>query len=262
MLKHNNHPFHLVDISPWPICMSLSLMGSMLGFMKMILINNSDLLFTSLFVMIITSYQWWRDVIREGTFQGMHTLEVKANLKSGMGLFIISEILFFFSFFWAYFYSSLSPTHEIGLMWPPLGIIMFNPLNVPLLGTVILLYSGLTVTWSHHNLILNKINNMKINLLLTIIMGICFTTLQGYEYLQAPFSLNDGIFGSLFFIMTGFHGIHVIIGTLFLLVCLWRVFKDHFSMNHHFGFEAASWYWHFVDVVWLFLYLIIYWWGK
>ncbi len=177
-----------------------------------------------------------------------------------MVLFIVSEIMFFFAFFWAYFHSSLVPTIEIGSIWPPAGIEVFNPWGVPLLNTFLLLLSGLTITYAHHALLLGYYFYVKDGLLMTVFLAILFTLFQGYEYFEAPFSIADGIYGSTFFMATGFHGFHVIIGTTFIVVCLFRI--HHFTREHHVGFEAAAWYWHFVDVVWLFLFVSIYWWGS
>jgi len=206
--------------------------------------------------------QWWRDIRREGAIQGMHTSIVELGLRWGMALFIISEVFFFVRFFWAFFHASLSPNVEIGSTWPPFGIKVFNPFQVPLLNTVILISSGIRVTWAHHTLIIGNYSQTKLGLILTVTLGFYFSMLQMLEYYEASFTFADSIYGSTFFIATGFHGLHVIIGTLFLLVILLRHVNYEFSKNHHFGFEAAAWYWHFVDVVWLFLYIIIYWWGS
>nr|QNP09628.1 cytochrome c oxidase subunit 3 [Ochthebius sp. IBE<ESP> AN104] len=262
MSMHKNHPFHLVDVSPWPLTGALSAMIMMIGIIKWFHFYNNNLLILGIMTTILIMYQWWRDVSREGTFQGLHTFNVTMGLRWGMILFITSEIFFFLSFFWGFFHSSLAPSMEIGLIWPPKGIITFNPIQIPLLNTLILLTSGLTVTWAHHSLMENNYNQTKQALLLTVVLGIYFTILQAYEYMEASFSIADAIYGSSFFMATGFHGIHVIIGTTFLLVCYIRHLKNHFSSIHHFGFEAAAWYWHFVDVVWLFLYISIYWWGS
>lgn len=207
-------------------------------------------------------FTWWRDITRERTFQGYHTNQVTSGLKWGIILFITSEIFFFISFFWGFFHSSLSPTIELGLTWPPTRIQIFDPFKIPLLNTIILITSGISVTWAHHRLINKNYSQTFYRLLLTVLLGIYFTLLQLIEYLEASFNISDSIYGSSFFIATGFHGIHVLIGTFFLLVCLIRHFIAHFSSHHHFGFEAAAWYWHFVDVVWLFLYISIYWWGR
>nr|WMV01991.1 cytochrome oxidase c subunit 3 [Plagiodera versicolora] len=262
MSMHKNHPFHLVDASPWPIIGSLSVLISMMGLIKWFhLYNNNLFLLGSLLIMSVM-YQWWRDITREGTYQGLHTIMVTKGLRWGMILFIISEIFFFISFFWGFFHNSLSPSIEIGIMWPPKNITTFNPIEIPLLNTLILLTSGLTVTWSHHSLMENNYHQALQSLILTVMLGIYFTILQAYEYIEAPFTISDSVYGSSFFMATGFHGLHVMIGTTFLLICLIRHFFHHFSMTHHFGFEAAAWYWHFVDVVWLFLYISIYWWGS
>nr|AXS65675.1 cytochrome c oxidase subunit 3 [Cucujoidea sp. 40 KM-2017] len=261
-MSHKNHPFHLVDFSPWPILASLSSLSLMIGLIKWFHMFNTNLFLMSTMTMMLIMFQWWRDVTREGTFQGHHTLNVAYGLRLGMILFIVSEILFFMSFFWGFFHSSLSPSIEIGMLWPPKGIETFNPLMIPLLNTMILLSSGLTVTWAHHSLMENNWNQALQSLLITVSLGVYFTILQGYEYIESPFTIADSVYGSSFFMATGFHGLHVIIGTTFLLICLIRHYFNHFSASHHFGFEAAAWYWHFVDVVWLFLYISIYWWGS
>nr|AML26800.1 cytochrome c oxidase subunit III [Leiodidae sp. BMNH 1274772] len=262
MLTYKNHPFHLVDISPWPILSALSVMTMMIGLIKWFHLFKNNLFFLSIFITMLIMYQWWRDVTRESTFQGLHTKKVVLGLKWGMILFITSEVFFFISFFWSFFHSSLSPSIEIGMQWPPMGIITFNPIQIPLLNTLILLTSGLTITWTHHSIIENNYLQSIQSLMITVILGIYFTILQAYEYNESPFTISDSIYGSSFFMATGFHGLHVLIGTSFLLICLIRLWKTHYSSMHHFGFEAAAWYWHFVDVVWLFLYISIYWWGS
>jgi len=261
MTIKRNHTFHIVDQSPWPILASLGAIIITTGLVKWF--NTFDLSLITLggICLIIVSYQWWRDISRESTFQGLHTSKVLNGLKWGIILFITSEVLFFFSFFWAFFHRSLSPNFEIGLFWPPIGITPFNPFSIPLLNTLILLSSGVTVTWAHHRVTEGNLTQFTHRIILTIILGIYFTALQAYEYLEASFTIADSIYGSTFFVATGFHGIHVLIGTTFLTICLIRGIKLHFSQYHHFGFEAAAWYWHFVDVVWLFLYINVYWWG-
>nr|YP_008994044.1 cytochrome c oxidase subunit III [Cheirotonus jansoni]AGG19631.1 cytochrome c oxidase subunit III [Cheirotonus jansoni] len=262
MSTHKNHPFHLVDVSPWPILGALSATINLVGLIKWFHMYDNSLFLLGNVTMMMIMYQWWRDITREGTFQGLHTYPVTMGLRWGMILFITSEVLFFMSFFWAFFHSSLSPTIELGMTWPPKGITPFNPLQIPLLNTLILLTSGLTVTWAHHSLMENNHKQALQGLALTVTLGIYFTILQAYEYVEAPFTIADSVYGSTFFVATGFHGLHVIIGTTFLLTCLARHWFFHFSCTHHFGFEAAAWYWHFVDVVWLFLYISIYWWGS
>nr|ATF28661.1 cytochrome c oxidase subunit III [Typhlocyba sp. EMHAU-15062510] len=257
----NNHPFHLVDKSPWPITGTIGVMTTLTGmvmwfhnsFMAGMLMGN--------IIIIMTMIQWWRDVIREASFQGIHTYKVILSMKIGMMMFILSEILFFMSFFWSFFHSSLAPTMEIGMKWPPLGIITFNPINIPMLNTMILLGSGISITWAHNELINKNYSKMNQAMIITVMLGMYFTLMQLYEYIESPFCISDSVYGSTFFMATGFHGLHVIIGTIFILVSTSRNYKLHFSDNHHVGFEASAWYWHFVDVVWLFLYMSIYWWG-
>ncbi|KAI8032975.1 cytochrome c oxidase subunit III (mitochondrion) [Drosophila gunungcola] len=261
MSTHSNHPFHLVDYSPWPLTGAIGAMTTVSGMVKWFHQYDISLFFLGNIITILTVYQWWRDVSRESTYQGLHTYAVTIGLRWGMILFILSEVLFFVSFFWAFFHSSLSPAIELGASWPPLGIISFNPFQIPLLNTAILLASGVTVTWAHHSLMESNHSQTTQGLFFTVLLGIYFTILQAYEYIEAPFTIADSVYGSTFYMATGFHGVHVLIGTTFLLVCLLRHLNNHFSKNHHFGFEAAAWYWHFVDVVWLFLYITIYWWG-
>ena len=262
MIIKRNHSFHLVDQSPWPLTGATAALIITTGVVKWFHEFNSLLFIRGFTLLLITCYQWWRDIRREGTLQGLHTLIVMKGLRWGIILFITSEVLFFFSFFWAFFHRSLAPTAEIGLIWPPTGVYPFNPFQIPLLNTIILLSSGVTVTWAHHAIIENNHSQAIRGLLITVVLGIYFTSLQGLEYWEAPFSISDSSYGSTFFMATGFHGTHVIIGSLFLAVCLMRLINNHFSGAHHFGFEAAAWYWHFVDVVWLFLYINIYWWGR
>nr|YP_009643459.1 cytochrome c oxidase subunit III [Euscopus rufipes]APO08889.1 cytochrome c oxidase subunit III [Euscopus rufipes] len=262
MKMNNNHPYHLVDYSPWPLTGSIGAMTTTSGMIMWFHKNEMYLFQLGMIINLLTMYQWWRDITREATFQGKHTMKVVKGLKMGMVLFIISEVLFFASFFWSFFHSSLAPTIELGMLWPPQGIKTFNPMEIPLLNTMILLSSGISVTWAHHSLMNNSHFQTKLALIITVTLGILFTYLQSYEYQEASFCISDSIYGSTFFMATGFHGIHVIIGTTFLAVCLIRHMNYHFSKSHHFGFEAAAWYWHFVDVVWLFLYISIYWWGS
>lgn len=262
MIKYTRHPYHLVDCSPWPLTRSLGALLLVRGLVKWFYFFSIDLLLLRAIRLVLSIIQWWRDVIREGTFQGLHTLKVQQRLQIGIILFILSEVLFFFSFFWAFFHSSLRPSLELGRVWPPVGIQPFNPFSIPLLNTAILLGSGATVTWAHHRLIHHEHSEAVYGLSITVLLGGYFTRLQAFEYLEASFSIADSVYGSTFFVATGFHGLHVIIGSTFLLVCLGRLVRAHFSSLHHFGFEAAAWYWHFVDVVWLFLYLSIYWWGS
>lgn len=255
------HPFHLVEKRPWPLLISWRIFLIIINTIFLIHSSfNIYFFFTCFLLNLIIIYQWWRDISREATFQGYHTLIVKKGIKIGIIIFIIREIIFFFSLFWRYFHISLSPDIEIGITWPPTYINIINPFRIPLLNTTILLSSGITVTWAHHRLLNKNYSNRFLSLSLTILLGIYFTILQFSEYISAPFSFSDSVYGSTFFILTGFHGLHVIIGTLFLLINLLRINIGHFRNNHHFRFEGASWYWHFVDIVWLFLFIFIYWW--
>nr|YP_010583044.1 cytochrome c oxidase subunit III [Eurhadina cuii]UGN61490.1 cytochrome c oxidase subunit III [Eurhadina cuii] len=258
----NNHPFHLVDKSPWPITGSIGLMTTLIGFTMWFSMYTAKTMMMGLLIIMLTMIQWWRDVTREATFQGLHTKKVVISMKMGMLLFILSEIFFFLSFFWSFFHSSLAPTMEIGMMWPPMGILSFNPINIPLLNTMILLSSGITITWAHNALLKKSYSKMNQAMWLTIGLGLYFSMLQLYEYIEATFTIADSVYGATFFLATGFHGIHVIIGTTFILITNLRNSNLHFSKMHHVGFEASAWYWHFVDVVWLFLYMTIYWWGN
>lgn len=257
------HPFHLVDLSPWPLFSSLSALACTTGGVMFFhgYTGGGELLSLGLVSLIYGMSVWWRDVIREGSYQGHHTDAVQHGLRFGMLLFIVSEVMFFMAFFWAFFHSALSPTVEIGCMWPPLGITVINPWEVPLLNTCLLLSSGAAVTWAHHALLGNDSKNVQYGLIVTIILAMVFTGFQAMEYIEAPFTISDGIYGSTFFLATGFHGFHVFVGTLFLIVCLVRSYWNEFTPTHHVGFEAAAWYWHFVDVVWLFLFITIYYWG-
>lgn len=257
------HPFHLVDPSPWPIFTSFAAFTTTFGgVMFMHGFVGGDFVLALGFIMVIYSmFVWWRDVIRESTFEGHHTIGVQSGLRMGMILFIVSEIMFFFAFFWAFFHSSLAPTIDIGAIWPPKGIEVLNPWEIPFLNTLILLTSGVSVTWAHHAILAGHRTQGIYSLIVTVILASIFTGLQVLEYLDAPFNISDSVYGSCFYMATGFHGFHVFVGTFFLAICLVRLIKYHFTRKHHFGFEAAAWYWHFVDVVWLFLFVAIYWWG-
>jgi cytochrome c oxidase subunit 3 len=263
MSTSQKHPFHLVDPSPWPLLGSLGALATTLGGVMYMhsFTGGLQLLSLGFAIILYTMFVWWRDVIRESTYEGHHTLAVQIGLRYGMILFIISEVMFFLAFFWAFFHSSLAPAVEIGAVWPPKGIDVLDPWGVPFLNTLILLSSGAAVTWAHHAILAGLKPQAIYGLLATVLLAVVFTALQGMEYVEAPFTISDGIYGSTFFLATGFHGLHVIIGTIFLTICGSRQYLGHFTKKHHFGFEAAAWYWHFVDVVWLFLFVSIYWWG-
>nr|YP_009630258.1 cytochrome c oxidase subunit III [Sorex minutissimus]QBP33761.1 cytochrome c oxidase subunit III [Sorex minutissimus] len=261
-MTHQTHAYHMVNPSPWPLMGALSALLLTSGLVMWFHFNSMILMSIGLLANTLTMYQWWRDVVREGTFQGHHTPIVQKGFRYGMIFFIMSEVLFLAGLFWALYHSSLAPAHELGGYWPPAGINPLNPLEVPLLNTSVLLASGVSITWAHHSLMEGNRKHMIQALFITIALGVYFTFLQAAEYYEAPFTISDGIYGSTFFMATGFHGFHVIVGSTFLMVCFLRQLKYHFTSKHHFGFEAAAWYWHFVDVVWLFLYVSIYWWGS
>jgi cytochrome c oxidase subunit 3 len=262
--KFQSHPFHLVSPSPWPLYSSFSLLAlttngvsAMHGFS-----HAHNVLILSFLALILSMTFWFRDVISEATYLGNHTLAVQRGLNMGVALFIVSEALFFLAIFWTFFHSALSPTVELGTQWPPMGMEAINPFELPLLNTVILLSSGVTVTYAHHSLIQGNRSGALWGLIFTIILAVVFTACQGVEYAVASFTISDGAYGSCFFFGTGFHGFHVIIGTIFLLVGFWRMLAYHLTENHHLGLEGGILYWHFVDVVWLFLYVSIYYWGS
>ncbi len=258
-------PYHLVDPSPWPLVAAIA--GGLLVFGIILAAHGSTwaVLYAGIATTFAVMFFWWRDVVKEARTPGLHTGVVRLGLRYGMALFITSEVMFFVAFFWAYFHYALFPAHVLGqevAMWPPKGIYTFDPWGLPFLNTMILLLSGTTITWAHHALIEGNRKAMLQGLALTVLLGLSFTFLQAVEYAEAPFKFyGGGIYPSVFFLATGFHGFHVIVGTTFLIVCLIRAWKGHFSAERHFGFEAAAWYWHFVDVVWLFLFVCIYWWG-
>ncbi len=258
-------PYHLVDPSPWPLLGALGGGLTVAGVVVGAHDHSWTLLWIGIVVIIATAVLWWRDVLRESRAAGVHTPVVRVGLRYGMTLFIASEVMFFVGFFWAYFNFALFPEHVAGAttpMWPPAGITTFDPFGLPFLNTLILLLSGTTITWAHHALIEGNRRHLIMGLGLTIILGLSFTTFQAIEYSEAPFKFaGGGIYPSVFFLATGFHGFHVIIGTIFLIVCWFRARNGDFSPARHFGFEAAAWYWHFVDVVWLFLFVAIYLWG-
>jgi cytochrome c oxidase subunit 3 len=262
--KNQQHSYHLVDPSPWPVVAAIS--ASMVTFGGVLYMHGywggGFLWKFGLLMILFMMFCWWRDIVREGTFEGQHTKTVQIGLRYGMLLFIVSEVMFFFAFFWAFFHSSFNPSHALGGIWPPFGLVILEPWQIPLLNTIILLSSGATVTWAHHSIVWGSKDQASIALFCTIVLAVIFTLLQAYEYVTAPFSISDGVYGSTFYMATGFHGFHVFIGTCFLAVCLRRLLLDHFTREHHFGFEAAAWYWHFVDVVWLFLFITVYWWGS
>ena len=259
-----DHPFHLVSPSPWPLYTSISLFTlTVNGALSMHLFSNSYIFFFMALATLLASMTlWFRDIIAEGTYLGHHTFEVRKGLTLGVALFIVSEVFAFLGVFWAYFHSSLAPTIELGAKWPPMGIDSINPFELPLLNTIILLSSGATVTYAHHSIIQGNRAGALYGLVFTIILAVIFTALQGVEYTVSSFTISDGTYSSCFYFGTGFHGLHVIIGTAFIAVGFWRLLAYHLTENHHLGLESGILYWHFVDVVWLFLYISVYYWGS
>ena len=291
-----NHDYHLVNPSPWPLVGSIGafvmavgasvLMRSLNGGAGVFGMKGSTVFFGGMALVLATMFFWWRDVIKEA-HGGDHTPVVRIHLRYGMIMFIASEIMFFVAWFWAYFDAALFPAavyplnpettnavvgmveraKETAGVWPPKPtgdgrfVSTFDPWGLPLVNTLILLLSGTTVTWAHHALIEKNRKGLIWGLMLTVALGLLFTALQVYEYGHAAFKYSGHIYGATFFMATGFHGAHVVIGTIFLAVCLARAIRGHFTADQHFGFEAAAWYWHFVDVVWLFLFICIYWYG-
>jgi cytochrome c oxidase subunit III len=257
-------PYHLVDPSPWPIIGALFGAMVLVGIIFLANFGNWTLLAIGVLGVAFVMFMWWRDVIRESRTPGMHTAIVRLGLRYGMLFFITSEVMFFVAFFWAFFNFALFPEHVSFakvIQWPPAGIRTDDPFSVPFLLTMILLLSGTTVTWAHHCLLEKDRKGMLTGLGLTVLLGICFTLGQIFEYTHSPFPFHGGVYPSVFFLATGFHGFHVIVGTCFLAVCYFRARAGQFSPERHFGFEAAAWYWHFVDVVWLFLFTCVYLWG-
>jgi len=262
--KLPTHPYHIVNPSPWPFFVAVDALVITLGAV-MYFHNYKDggwTLIYGLGGLILLLIAWWRDVVIEATFLGYHTLAVQKSLRIGFILFIFSEVMFFVSFFWAFFHLSIDPSVFIGAIWPPEGIVPFNAYAIPLLNTYILLLSGATITYTHYSLIAGNKSDTFFGFSLTLLLGLIFSGLQLYEYIVAPFSISDGVYGSTFFMITGLHGSHVIVGTIFIAVCFIRTYFSHFTRTHHLGFEFAVWYWHFVDVVWLFVYTFIYLWGS
>ncbi len=258
------HPYHLLKPSPWPLIGAFS--GGLLATGLVVYMHDggSFLMILGVLAILVTMFGWWRSVIRESVVEHAHTPVVKIGLRYGMALFIASEVMFFSAFFWAFFHAALEPKVSPlnpDAIWPPPNVHVIDPFDMPLMMTITLLLSGVTVTWAHHAIIEGRNREAAKALGLTVLLGVLFSFFQVYEYVHAAFKFTDGIFPSTFYMATGFHGFHVLVGTIFLAVCWFRTVKGHFTPESHFGFEAAAWYWHFVDVVWLFLFVSVYWWG-
>lgn len=281
-LHAKNHDYHIIDPSPWPILGSIGALVMAIGgigWMQHINGNEFSLLgiplsnpwgfWIGVAIVLYTMFGWWSATIKEA-HEGHQTRVVSIHLRYGMIMFIISELFFFVAWFWVFFDASLFPNDAeqvaraayTGGIWPPKGIEVLNPWHLPLYNTVILLLSGTTLTWAHHALLKNERKGLVCGLILTVALGVLFSFVQAYEYIHAPFDFKDSIYGATFFMATGFHGFHVFIGTVFLTVCLIRAMRGDFTPKQHFGLEAAAWYWHFVDVVWIFLFATIYVWAS
>lgn len=275
-----NHDYHIIDPSPWPLIGSVgALLMAIGGVVWMQSLKDAAattmgmsgpwVFILGLIIVLYTMYGWWADTIKEA-HAGDHTKVVSLHLRYGMIMFIASEVMFFVAWFWAFFDAALYPDEAIqaarvahtGGQWPPASIAVIDPLHLPLFNTVTLLLSGTTVTWAHHALLEGDRKGVIWGLVLTVVLGAIFTAVQAYEYVVAPFAFAESIYGATFFMATGFHGFHVLVGTIFLIVCLLRAMQGHFTEKQHFGFEAAAWYWHFVDVVWLFLFVAVYIWAS
>ena len=284
------HPFHILTSSPWPFVTALQIFLFLFGFIFFM----HDFLYSGFFcglgflLLIYSLYRWGSDVVYESTILGQHTNEIQTGLRFGVVLFIVSEIMFFFSFFWTFFYSSVSPAVQIGAIWPPIGIQTIDAWSLPFLNTLLLLTSGVFATLGHlisqnigrgHADILTKVGGLvtpnyasskTVNFFFflslfcfvsSIVFGSIFTGVQVYEYLNSSFTISDGAYGSIFYMATGFHGFHVLLGTCFLVITAYRFYRGDFLGRYFLGLEGAVWYWHFVDVVWIFLFICIYWWG-
>jgi cytochrome c oxidase subunit 3 len=283
MAHEKNHDYHILTPSIWPLVGAVAafimLFGSVLGMQHNSEISGAEsfsagfalfvrfywLFLAGLAMVLYTMYAWWAEVVAESR-AGDHTPVVRIGLRYGFIMFIMSEVMFFAAWFWSFFKHAMYPmgpeSPAIDGVWPPVGIETFDPWHLPLINTLILLCSGMAATWAHHALVHeNNRNDMKWGLILAVVLGVAFTGLQAYEYSHAAFGFSGNIYGANFFMATGFHGFHVLIGTIFLLVCLLRLQRGHFTPEKHVGFEAAAWYWHFVDVVWLFLFAAVYVWG-
>ena len=258
----HKHPYHLVDPSPWPILGAISAGALAAGAVLWMHGHGPWLMVVGGMLVAACMWVWWRDVIREAVHEGHHNPIVQIGLRYGMALFIASEVMFFAAFFWAFFDASLFPKAATGGIWPPKGVHPFDAFELPFLNTMILLLSGTTVTWAHHALLEDDREGLKWGLILTIALGLSFTCVQAWEYAHAAFHYSGHIYGATFFMATGFHGAHVIIGSIFLIVCLFRAMAGQFKPTQHLGFEFAAGYWHFVDVVWMFLFACIYVWGQ
>lgn len=258
-LSSYRHSYHLVDASPWPILASASAFIFAVGLVYS-LKGSPTLLALGLISLLLVTLGWFRDITREG-LSGKHSTKVQSGLMFGVILFLTSEVMVFFSFFWAFFHASLAPSIELGGVWPPVGVTAIDPWSLPLLGSMFLLSSGATCTMAHNAMVTGNKDVAFGGMALTVLLGALFLVLQFNEYRLSEFTIADSVFGTTFFMTTGLHGTHVLIGVIFLSVMTLRLYRDQFTTAHHLGLEFSLWYWHFVDVVWLMVFLSFYWWG-
>lgn len=254
------HPYHLVNPSPWPMLGAMGAFLMALGTILMVHKITHGVFYGGIALVVFVMAGWFRDIIKEAKSE--HSERVRMGFRFGMAMFIASEVMFFVAFFWAFIVAALDPNDVQGFVWPPKGIETLNPFDLPWYNTLLLLLSGTTITWAHHSLIEGNIKDMMQKTAMTVALGFIFLCVQIFEYMHAPFLFKDGIYPSTFYMATGFHGFHVFVGACFLAVTYFRAKKGHFTADDHFGFEAAAWYWHFVDVVWLFLFVLVYIWGS
>ena len=255
------NPFHILSSRPWPFFTSLSFLSFAIGVVIIVRVYDVFCFLLSIFFLLISSYIWGRDIHREGCYRGFHNILVLEGFKVGMIFFIFSECFFFFGIFWGYFHLAESPSVDLGIVWPPRGIVVFDPKGIPFLNTVLLVSSGVSATWCHHMMECGKLRSSLVSLFITVFLGFLFTGFQLVEYYVASFTFSCSSYSSVYYMGTGFHGLHVLIGTILLCICLVRFRKLYISPGHSVGFECSVWYWHFVDIVWFFLYLVFYWWG-
>ncbi|PYE84998.1 cytochrome c oxidase subunit 3 [Pseudoroseicyclus aestuarii] len=266
MAHAKNHDYHILHPSVWPFLAAVGAFFMLFGATLWMHDHGPWMFLIGLAAVLYTMYAWFADMVFESR-EGDHTPVVRIGLRYGFILFIMSEVMFFAAWFWAFFKNALYPMGPMSPIqdgvWPPEGVIPFDPWHLPLINTLILLCSGAACTWAHHALAEeDNREDTKWGLILAVGLGVLFTAFQIREYAEAAFSFSGNVYGAIFFMATGFHGVHVVIGTIFLLVCLLRIRAGQMSREQHVGFEAAAWYWHFVDVVWLFLFASIYIWGS
>lgn len=256
------HPFHIVSPSPWPLLTALAMWLFLGGLVFALSAKTFVLFFLGSFILLLSCSCWAFDIIVESSYLGYHTLRVQSGIRLAIFLFICSEVFFFFAFFWAFFHSSLSPTVELGCQWPPAGVFPLSASGIPLVNTLVLLTSCATVTWSHLCLLSSEYVSSFFALSYTLLLSVLFLCLQAFEFYSSSFCISDSVFGSCFFLLTGFHGLHVFIGSLLLFLSWVRLFMKQLRATRHLGFLTSVWYWHFVDVVWLLLFLWQYVWGS